>query len=116
MAAVHAVYQWQQLEPVIHDINDTDHEKDPENSHYKDKSIGIAPKVLSGFPLFHRIVLMGGENVACLLGPGRHEVVPVTGTEGPTCALLPVCAHFCALFFHHFRQFLIVYLKLNRQL
>ena len=87
---MHAVYQWQQLEPV-QDIN-TDQEIDDDHSKQIDKGKGIAPKVLSGSPLFHRIVLMGGENVACLLGPGRHEVLPVMGVEGPTCALLPVCS------------------------
>ena len=73
---MHAVYQWQQLGQV----NDKD----------KDRDMGIAPNALAGSPLFHRIVLVGGENVACLLGPGRHEITPVTGVEGPTCALLPV--------------------------
>ena len=71
MAAVHAVYQWQQLGQTTSDID-----KD------KDKDIGIAPKVLSDSPLFHRVVLVGGENVACLLGPGRHEILPVMGVEG----------------------------------
>ena len=98
MAAVHAVYQWQQLEQTITDTdknenNNKDKDKDKDNS--KDKDIGIAPKVLSGSPLFHRIVLVGGENVACLLGPGRHEIIPVIGVEGPTCALLPVFVVLC---------------------
>ena len=87
---MHAVYQWQQLEPP-HDINTTDKAKPHEHDQPKER--GFAPKALAGCPLFHRIVLVGGENVACLLGPGlRHEVLPVVGIEGPTCALLPVIA------------------------
>ena len=40
--------------------------------------------------VFQRIVLMDGENIAMLLSPGKHELFPLQGIEGPTCGLLPV--------------------------
>ena len=40
--------------------------------------------------VFHRIVLMDNENMACLLSPGKHDLLLIKGIEGPTCGLLPV--------------------------
>jgi thiamine pyrophosphokinase len=37
-----------------------------------------------------RMVLVGGENVAILLSPGTHSIIPVKSVEGPTCGLLPL--------------------------
>ena len=39
---------------------------------------------------FQRIILMDGENIAILLPPGKHEIFPLKGIEGPTCGLLPI--------------------------
>ena len=33
---------------------------------------------------------MDGENIAMLLSPGKHELYPLQGLEGPTCGLLPI--------------------------
>jgi len=40
--------------------------------------------------VFYRIVLMDNENIACLLSPGKHELLLIKGIEGPTCGLLPI--------------------------
>jgi thiamine pyrophosphokinase len=37
-----------------------------------------------------RLVLLGGENIATLLAPGKHTIVPQKDVEGPTCGLLPL--------------------------
>ncbi|CAM9946902.1 unnamed protein product [Phaeothamnion confervicola] len=39
---------------------------------------------------FGRLVLVGGGNLAFLLSPGAHHIVPDTRFEGPTCGLLPI--------------------------
>ena len=39
---------------------------------------------------FDRIILVGERNVAFLLRPGRHRIVPEHSMEGPTCGLIPV--------------------------
>lgn len=40
--------------------------------------------------IFHRIVLMDGENLATLLCPGKHQMLLLNDIEGPICGLLPI--------------------------
>jgi thiamine pyrophosphokinase len=39
---------------------------------------------------FHRIVLMGDNNVTFLVEPGLHTIIPVNAMEGKKCGILPL--------------------------
>lgn len=39
---------------------------------------------------FYRIILMGHDNIAFLLEPGLHTIIPVNEMEGKKCGILPL--------------------------